>query len=308
MAYAKIDDGILDHPKCLMAGEEATNLFIRSIIWCNRHLTNGFIPHEACTTLTRTRNLNSRVAALLRVRLWERVEGGYRIVGFLDHNDSKEEVERKRELARIRQDNHRKRNASQDKEGNAPVTRDKRETSPSVTLPSPLLSSPIDPDPTGSVSPLPLSEGGMSESESASDPPAGSRPPPKRRPPPATTIRDLLDAWNEHAHPAMPRAVAEPKLSGPMERELRERPLDGETGWLALIDRMNASPWCRGEAQGSTRAMDVSFLLRHPADLLNGKYDDRRPGVQNIRTGYVHYGPDDGKKFEGLKGDVTHLL
>lgn len=155
MAYAKIDDGILDHPKCLMAGEDATNLFIRSIIWCNKHLTDGFVPHEACTNLTRSRNLKKQVAALLRVGLWEEVEGGYRIVGFLDHNDSKEEVQRKRELAAERQRRSRARRAKQTEPESASVTRDKRVTSPSVTAPTPLhlINTPLPPASGGTAGP-----------------------------------------------------------------------------------------------------------------------------------------------------------
>lgn len=155
MAYAKIDDGILDHPKCLMAGEDATNLFIRSIIWCNKHLTDGFVPHEACTNLTRSRNLKKQVAALLRVGLWEEVEGGYRIVGFLDHNDSKEEVQRKRELAAERQRRSRARRAKQTEQESASVTRDKRVTSPSVTAPTPLhlINTPLPPASGGTAGP-----------------------------------------------------------------------------------------------------------------------------------------------------------
>ena len=162
MAYAKIDDGILDHPKCLMAGEDATNLFIRSIIWCNKHLTDGFVPHEACTNLTRSRNLKKQVAALLRVGLWEEVEGGYRIVGFLDHNDSKEEVQRKRELAAERQRRSRARRAQQSEEGSASVRRDKRVTSPSVTAPTPLNL--INP-------PIPPASGGRDMGDPPQDPP-----------------------------------------------------------------------------------------------------------------------------------------
>jgi len=97
----------------------------------------------------------------------------------------------------------------------------------------------------------------------------------KRRPPDATSVRALMAAWNERAHPSMPRAEEPPKLSGPMKAELRERPLEGPGGWLELIERMNRSAWCRGDAPSSTRASDLSFLLRNAADVRNGKFDDR---------------------------------
>lgn len=143
MAWARIDDGILDHPKVLMAGEDAGNLFIRSIIWCNKHLTDGFIPHEACTIFTRKRDWRKHVAALLRVGLWAETEGGYRIRGFLEHNASAEEVKQKREDAAERQRKSREAKAAQSQVSHENVTRDKRVTSASVTAPSPLLSSPL---------------------------------------------------------------------------------------------------------------------------------------------------------------------
>lgn len=143
MAWARIDDSILDHPKILMAGEEAADLFIRSIIWCNKHLTDGHLPHEACTNLTRKRSYRKQIAALVRVGLWEEVEGGYRIRGFLEHNDSAEEVKRKRRDAAERQAKSRAARTAQAATGHANVTRDSDVTSPSVTVPTPLLSSPI---------------------------------------------------------------------------------------------------------------------------------------------------------------------
>ena len=114
---------------------------------------------------------------------------------------------------------------------------------------------------------------------------------PRRSKYPGPSIETLMRAWNERAHPLMPRVQEAPNLTGPMRTALRTRPLDGPTGWLALIDRMNASAFCRGEAGSSRRAMDLSFLLRHPADIANGKYDDRQAASGAPTAGREAFGP-----------------
>lgn len=91
------------------------------------------------------------------------------------------------------------------------------------------------------------------------------------------TVEALRDAWNEHA-PQLPRCV---ELNAARRRHgaarLQERPI---AEWVPIIRRMNASAFCRGEAEHSRgwRA-DFDFLLQPgtAAKVLEGKYDDRTP-------------------------------
>lgn len=46
MPWAKFDDGILDHPKVLMAGPLPFLMFMSSIIWSCSKLTDGWIPRR----------------------------------------------------------------------------------------------------------------------------------------------------------------------------------------------------------------------------------------------------------------------
>lgn len=102
MSYAQIDDGILDHPKLLDAGEDAANLFIRGIIWCNGKLTDGRITKAALSRLTSKRDANKHVAELVRVGLWIDHGDCWEVHDYLQWNDSRQKVLARRERARAR--------------------------------------------------------------------------------------------------------------------------------------------------------------------------------------------------------------
>ncbi len=81
MPWVKIDDNFYEHPKVTMAGLEATAIYVLSLSFSARYLTDGFIPevqalrfavgaHEPAETL---------LQRLVDVGLWERVSGGYQI-------------------------------------------------------------------------------------------------------------------------------------------------------------------------------------------------------------------------------------
>ena len=96
MAWARLNDGIFDHPKCIDAGEDATNLFVRSIVWCSKQLTDGRVPKAALRVLTQRRDAEALAAKLLEVGLWEERDGAWWVHDFLDYNPSRESVEGRR--------------------------------------------------------------------------------------------------------------------------------------------------------------------------------------------------------------------
>lgn len=57
---------------------------------------------------------------------------------------------------------------------------------------------------------------------------------------------------------------------------MRERPISGESGWLEVIRRINASSFLRGETERGWKA-SPDWLLQPDtaAKVLEGKYDDR---------------------------------
>jgi hypothetical protein len=74
MPWFKVDDDLSFHPKVTRAGNAAMGLWVRAGSWSARHLTDGFVPDDIVELL----GTPPQVAKLIKVRLWERVEGGYR--------------------------------------------------------------------------------------------------------------------------------------------------------------------------------------------------------------------------------------
>lgn len=103
VTFARIDDGFFDHPKVLRAGEDAANLYVRALVWCNKHLTDGAIPREALRALTGRRDAPSLADCLVAVGLWETTAEGWSVHDFLCFNAQRKDVLAQRaELSRKR--------------------------------------------------------------------------------------------------------------------------------------------------------------------------------------------------------------
>ena len=109
MAHAKFDDLFGDHPKIAGLSDAAFRLHTLGILYCSRHLTDGLIAADEVPRLVR-RFRKSALAELVASGLWINVlDGAYSIHDYLDWNDSREEVERRRELAAKRKQQWRER-------------------------------------------------------------------------------------------------------------------------------------------------------------------------------------------------------
>ena len=91
-------DGVTHHPKLLTVGAEAAWLWVAAIDYARAHLTDGFVPAVALPTLvTNCRTRVEKLAAqLVSARLFVSRDGGYVVNDFLEHNDSRAQVEAKR--------------------------------------------------------------------------------------------------------------------------------------------------------------------------------------------------------------------
>lgn len=122
MSWARLDDACTDHLKLRRAGTAGLALWTASIVWCSRHLTDGFIPtdmlHDIWRPVGESFDADSACARLVAAGLWDQVEGGWQVHDYLDYNPSREEVMRAREQAAERQRRRRSRHVTPD------VTRD----------------------------------------------------------------------------------------------------------------------------------------------------------------------------------------
>lgn len=102
MPWGRLDDGLYDHPKLDLLGRsklQAVGLWTLAISWSNRRLTDGFIPTDRVLALNGTEAIAER---LVVAGMFERADGGYLIHDFLTFNESREQVEIRRESDRKR--------------------------------------------------------------------------------------------------------------------------------------------------------------------------------------------------------------
>lgn len=108
--WARIDVGIVRHPDCLEAGEDATNLHIRGILYCREYLTDGRIPKSALRTLSSKKTAVASAGSLVIAGLWIDHGDVWEVRDFLQRNPSKEEVKAKKDAALERKQRWKERN------------------------------------------------------------------------------------------------------------------------------------------------------------------------------------------------------
>ena len=142
MSWMDLDDKLLDHPKFIRAvnrgGSEAIHLWLGLRQWVAQQLTDGFIPVDMIDHVRgpAARKRAAALQVLIEVGLVEKESSGVRLHDFLQWSKSRDRILAERERNRLRQERFR---TKQDVT-NAPVT---PLLTPSVTLPSPLLSTPL---------------------------------------------------------------------------------------------------------------------------------------------------------------------
>lgn len=158
MAWVRISDDFYDHPKFDTAGSLGIALWVAGLAWCNRNLTDGFIPRKAALRLLdfedadeavrnavtnavsnapRNDDVTPSVARfvadrLVEAGLWEVEDGGYRVHDYLDYQKSAAQITAERDKNAARQQAFRdrrkesretgKRNAPRNGVTNGPVT------------------------------------------------------------------------------------------------------------------------------------------------------------------------------------------
>jgi hypothetical protein len=99
MPFVNLDDQMPDNPKIIVLSDAAFRLQVSGLAYCNRHLTDGFLPVAAVPQLV-PRFKKAALTELMHGRIWIPADGGYRIHDYLDWNRSKEQVTEDRERLR----------------------------------------------------------------------------------------------------------------------------------------------------------------------------------------------------------------
>jgi hypothetical protein len=141
VAWVKLDDGFVDHPKIARVGMVGAWLQIQALCYANRNLTDGFIPAGIVPSfLARgTTRLEQRTKGeltwtvgehngmqgldlhdvdwpqiMVNAELWEPVDGGYVIHDYHDYQPTKADVEAARKAWNDRQKRHREKMSRRD--------------------------------------------------------------------------------------------------------------------------------------------------------------------------------------------------
>lgn len=97
MAWVKFDDGYANHLKVAGLTDAAFRLHTAAILYCGKHLTDGFVEAAEVPRLVR-RFRKAAVAELVERGLWRDQEGlGYVLHDYLEWNDTAEKVRKRRE-------------------------------------------------------------------------------------------------------------------------------------------------------------------------------------------------------------------
>lgn len=104
MPWVKFDDSAPEHRKIKSLHDSAYRLHDEAIKWCARHLTDGFVPAAELRDVTNVARPMRWVPDLVSRRLWEPVNGGWRIHDYLEYQPSGDAVRAEREARRRRQE------------------------------------------------------------------------------------------------------------------------------------------------------------------------------------------------------------
>lgn len=95
--FIKLRNGLREHPKMLIAraqDELAFGAYVGGLLYCNLNRTDGFIPGLQVAALTAPKRPGKVAEALVNAGLWHQVEEGFVVHDYLDHNSSREQIER----------------------------------------------------------------------------------------------------------------------------------------------------------------------------------------------------------------------
>ena len=105
MAWLKLDDGFVEHPRIEKLGSRAFRLHVTALCQCARKLTDGHISDTDAKVARLLAGAGTRaISELEEAGLWERNGHGWVVRDYLDYNPSAEQVraERKRAADRMR--------------------------------------------------------------------------------------------------------------------------------------------------------------------------------------------------------------
>lgn len=114
MAWVRLHDGAMTHPKVVGLSDAAFRLWVWGLSYCQQHLTDGWIPPASLPA-------KCKPDALVSARLWHyAAQGGFAVHDYLDWNDSRETIQKKRASLRERVSRYRGADTARARNASAP--------------------------------------------------------------------------------------------------------------------------------------------------------------------------------------------
>lgn len=303
MPWAQIDDNMLDCPKAIEAGPDATDLMLRSIVWCSKHMTDGRIPKAAIGVVSGGNpRAKARATRLVDVGWWVDTDDAWVIVDYLLWNRSKERIEADRAAAKARKDAFlEKARIAKEQKQNATGTHSEHVPNAggttNVRQPPPLPSPPL---------PAPEKQKQVEAMSADADSVLvlTSEPAPAPSEPSGPDPESLRLAWNANCGTLAHATKLTDERRRKATARLREHPLGGPEGWVAIIRRMAASDLCNGRVGDRGWRADFDFLIKPDTYVKasEGKYDNRtftpRPPTARDGTERMTYGSKEALEIE----------
>ncbi|HUE97387.1 MAG TPA: hypothetical protein VMN39_12060 [Longimicrobiaceae bacterium] len=168
---AVVDTATIDDTRMLALPRGVRLLHIEALVWCKLRRTDGLIPRGALPRMTDESDPADAASRLVRAGLWETHEAGWTIVGFTESQMSREQVERKVQLARKARDRYEDRHPDRPRRGKKGKSKGGTDASPEGSRDATDL-------PTASL-PARGRQVGRKEAADGSAPAGGPPPPPK---------------------------------------------------------------------------------------------------------------------------------
>jgi hypothetical protein len=96
VAWVRVEDHFDEHPKFQKVGPLAAGLWLAGLAYCNRNLTDGFIPEARVRAMVTwhddTKEGYEAIDRLVQAGLWERMEDGYLVHDFRKYQPLKKQV------------------------------------------------------------------------------------------------------------------------------------------------------------------------------------------------------------------------
>lgn len=92
MWWVRLDDDFPNHPKVVGLSDAAFRAYVQGLCYCSQYLTDGWLP---------ARPGDRRAAGeLVKAHLWVPDGEGFQVHDYLDHQQSREQVNARRQQAR----------------------------------------------------------------------------------------------------------------------------------------------------------------------------------------------------------------